>query len=215
MEVNLWLVYVGIISALIFIPGPSALLCLSHGLKHGSIRTIPTVLGGAIASLLLMSISIVGLGAILAASELAFLFIKIAGAMYLIYLGLRCWNEASFQISNDAKVKKEKNHPSFSLLSKGFMVGISNPKDLLFFAALFPSFINTQLPHLEQYTILATTWFLIDFIAMFIYASLGTKISPWFSKPINLKLFNRATGGFYISTGSTLAISSAFNKNSI
>jgi homoserine/homoserine lactone efflux protein len=159
-----------------------------------------------------MSVSIFGLGAILIASEQAFLLIKIAGAMYLIYLGLSCWNEASFQISNDTKVEKGGNYSSSALLSKGFMVGISNPKDLLFFAALFPSFIDTQSPHFEQYVILAATWFIIDFIAMFMYASVGTKIGPWFSKPMNIKLFNRVTGSFYISLGSTLAVSSAFNE---
>ena len=212
MEFSLWLVYISVISVLIFIPGPSAFLCLSHGLKHGRLRTIPTVLGGAFASLLLMSISITGLGAILVASEQAFFMVKIAGAAYLIYLGLSCWNENTFQVSHHVDIEKLNTWSSLSLFRKGFLVGISNPKDLLFFAALFPGFINTQDPQLEQYVVLGLTWFTIDFSAMFMYASLGTKVNNIFSKPIYLKLFNKASGGFYVTTGGTLAISNLVNE---
>jgi homoserine/homoserine lactone efflux protein len=213
MEVHLWLAYVSVIAILIFIPGPSAFLCLSHGLTHGTLKTISTVLGGAVASLLLMSISISGLGAILAASELAFFIIRIAGAVYLIYLGFSYWNEGSFRSNHNINIENDKTGSSFSLFKRGFWVGVSNPKDLLFFAALFPGFINTQSPQVEQYLILALTWFIIDFCAMFMYANLGHRASNMFSKPANIQFFNRASGGFYLTTGSTLALSSVFNKS--
>ena len=75
MELSTWLLYVSVISLLIFSPGPSTLLCVSDGLKFGKKKSIPTVLGGAIAALVLMTLSASGLGAILVASETLFLII--------------------------------------------------------------------------------------------------------------------------------------------
>ncbi len=213
MEYSTWLIYLGVISTLIFLPGPSALLCMSHGLKFGKSKAMATVLGGAGASLVLMSISIAGLGAVLAASETAFLIVKLLGASYLIYLGVSAWRD-SFAQSNTQKNKlgaKEanlKNSSFLTLFRKGFIVGISNPKDILFFAALLPSFINNDLSPLAQYTTLAGTWFIVDVSAMFMYASMGCKVSPWFNKAKNLKRFERTTGSFFIFTGGALVASS-------
>ena len=95
MELATWLVYLSVISLLIFSPGPSALLCVSDGLKFGNKKTIPTIIGGAIAALVLMSISAAGLGAILVASKTLFFTIKMLGALYLIYLGYNTWKESS------------------------------------------------------------------------------------------------------------------------
>lgn len=220
MEFSTWLLYISVIGILIFSPGPSALLCISHGLKFGNRRTIPTILGGAIAALLLMSISAIGLGAILAASETLFFILKIAGACYLVYLGWMSWKEGSIQIeSNVIDVQNmDKNngqHYSFTgLFRKGFMVGISNPKDLLFFIALFPSFMNAALPQMEQYMVLASTWFVFDCTSMFMYAGIGSQISPWLSKARTMRLVNRSIGSLFIVLGSALAISTGIiHKN--
>ncbi|MBR9800081.1 MAG: LysE family transporter, partial [Gammaproteobacteria bacterium] len=91
MELTVWLAYVSVITALITFPGPFALLCMDHGLRHGRRRSFATVVGGAAASLVLMALSSLGLGAALAASETGFLVLKIVGALYLIYLGIQAW----------------------------------------------------------------------------------------------------------------------------
>lgn len=208
MEYSTWLIYLGVISAIIFLPGPSALLCMSHGLKHGQAKSMSTVLGGAVAALILMTISIIGLGAILSASETLFLSIKLIGAAYLIYLGISAWRDSYKQIS--PKQSKNTNLTElsyFDLFRKGFLVGISNPKDLLFFAALLPSFIDSEASQITQYMALAGTWFVIDVSAMYMYASLGCKISPWFEKKRNIKFFERTTGSIFIFTGGALIAS--------
>ncbi len=89
MELTVWLAYVSVIIALITFPGPVALLCMDHGLRNGRRRSFATVVGGAAASLVLMALSSLGLGAALAASETGFLVLKIIGALYLIYLGIQ------------------------------------------------------------------------------------------------------------------------------
>jgi homoserine/homoserine lactone efflux protein len=227
MELSTWLVYVSVISVLIFSPGPSALLCISDGVKFGNKKTLPTVLGGAIAALLLMTLSAVGLGAILAASETFFFVIKILGAGYLLYLGWSAWREKAVDnhdettsiFHTEPEVEVDKNnklvtYSAYLLFRKGFMVGISNPKDLLFFIALFPSFMNADLPQIEQYAVLACTWFFIDCTSMFMYAGLGAKISPLLTKPSTMTFVNRTVGSVFIVLGSALAISAGMSRKS-
>ncbi|MFC0268098.1 LysE family translocator [Kushneria aurantia] len=91
MDLTVWITYLGVITALIMFPGPVALLCMSHGLRHGRRRALATVVGGALASLALMALSSLGLGAILATSETAFVMLKAVGAAYLVYLGVQAW----------------------------------------------------------------------------------------------------------------------------
>jgi len=203
-----------VISLLIFSPGPSALLCISDGLKYGNKKTIPTILGGAIAALLLMSISAIGLAAILVASQLLFVTIKIVGACYLIYLGFCAWKENPIAITDpiDNKRATAQQYSWFRLFKKGFMVGISNPKDLLFFIALFPSFMSADLPQTEQYIVLACTWFVIDCSSMFMYAGLGNKIAPLLKKTSTLQLVNRIVASVFILLGSALLISTGLDS---
>lgn len=215
MEFNTWLVYISVIGLLIASPGPSSLLCVSDGLKFGTKKTIPTILGGASSALVLMSISAIGLGAVLAASEMLFFFIKILGAFYLIFLGWQSWCEGGLKIESNTSSSYEHkaiHYSWYNLYRKGFMVGISNPKDLLFFIALFPSFMRADLPQLEQYIVLACTWFFVECMCMFIYAGLGSKISPLLSTTRNLTVVNRTVGGVFVFLGGVLAVSTSMNK---
>ena len=214
MDLSTWLLYISVISILLLSPGPSGLLCLSDGLKFGHKKAIPTVLGGATSALVLMTISAIGLGAVLAASTTLFLVIKLLGAAYLIYLGLMAWKEGGIKIeANTSNTKTLINYSAFKRYQKGFMVGISNPKDLLFFIALFPSFMNTELPAFNQYMILASTWFVLECISMFMYVCLGSKISPFLSKPTNVKFVNRSVASIFIFLGGALALSTVISKD--
>ena len=213
MELSAWLVYVSVISLLLFSPGPSALLCISDGVKFGYKKAIPTILGGALSALLLMSISAVGLGAILAASETLFLIIKMLGAVYLIYLGWHAWREGAFNMpSTSNNSYTPLLYSPYKLFKKSFMVGISNPKDLLFFIALFPSFMNSETAQLPQYIILASTWFFLEYLFMSIYTGLGAKMSSFFANPRPMRWINRTLGSVFISLGSMLAVSAILSK---
>ncbi|MBY6186624.1 LysE family translocator [Marinobacter hydrocarbonoclasticus] len=203
MTLEIWLAYVGVISMLILFPGPFALLCVSHGAAHGQVRSLWTILGGTFASLALMTASSLGLGAILASSTRAFLLLKVVGAAYLIYLGISAWRQSS-----DAAIETQATHidsaQPLTLMRTGFLVGISNPKDLLFFAALFPTFIQVDQPFVPQILTLALSWIVIDSTVMFLYCLLGTRITPWFAHPRNRQRFNRTTGSLFTGAGVTL-----------
>ena len=214
MELATWLLYLSVIGLLIFSPGPSALLCISDGLKYGNKKTIPTILGGAIASLILMFISAVGLGAILATSATLFFIIKLIGAFYLMYLGYLAWKDDSSKSTMQIDSNKNYNNSIYLRFRKGFVVGISNPKDLLFFIALFPSFIDTTSAQSSQYIILALTWFVLDFTSMFMYAGIGSKVAPLLSSVKAMTIINRTVGSIFIAFGTALAISTGFSKKS-
>lgn len=206
MTLHLWLVYTGVISALIAIPGPSALISMTHGLRYGALRSLATVLGGACAALVLMSASALGLGAVLAASTTAFMLLKVVGAAYLIWLGVAAWRTKDSPVAQTVETATELPG-ALTLFRRGFMVGISNPKDLLFFAALFPNFIDASAPHVSQFALLAVTWMTLDCSIMFAYACMGNRVSSLFAHPKRLRLLNRATGSLFICAGSALAVS--------
>jgi len=208
MELNTWLAFMGVIILLIASPGPSAILCVSHGVRFGRQKSVATVLGGAIAALMLMALSAIGLGAILAASNIAFTLVKVLGAGYLIYLGISTFFDKSSPVQTENNSSNDVTTSVFSLFKKGFVIGISNPKDLLFFAALFPNFINLATPQTIQFVTLGLSWFVIDCLIMFIYASLGSKITPLFTKQSITTLFNRCVGSFFMAIGGSILASS-------
>lgn len=205
MELTTWLTYVGVITALIAFPGPVALLCASHGLRHGHQRALATVLGGALAALIMMTASALGLGAILAASETAFLILKYVGGLYLIYLGIQSWRAPVDKLQREANDAMPIGTQSYSQLFRtGFAVGISNPKDMLFFASLFPGFIAVDQPQGSQFAILAMTWLVIDTTLMSVYSRVGSKVGRWVQQPHHVRWLNRVVGSLFITAGGVL-----------
>jgi threonine/homoserine/homoserine lactone efflux protein len=208
MSIHLWLIYLSVVVAIIVTPGPSALLCMTHGAHHGSRRTLATVFGGIAASLTLMTLSALGLGAILAASDIAFQVIKFAGAVYLILLGIAAWrasppSQGESMFAGAASEATSK--PLHKLFASGLMVGIGNPKDLLFFSALFPQFLDPSVPVLSQLGLLALTWIMVDGLVMFGYAAFGKKFVQRLGRLGAGKLFNRVAGGAFVVAGGALA----------
>ena len=206
MTLQLWLAYTGVIAALIAIPGPSGLISRTHGLRYGRKQALATVTGGVLAAMMLMTASALGLGAILAASTTAFTVLKVVGAAYLIWLGIAAWRDNSEPAAVNA-VELEEAPGALRLFRKGFMVGISNPKDLLFFAALFPNFVDASQPHAAQFATLAITWAVLDLSIMFSYACAGRRLSGVFSNARRLRILNRSTGSLFVFAGGALAIS--------
>ncbi|WP_338501812.1 LysE family transporter [Erwinia aphidicola] len=206
MTLQLWLAYTGVIAALIAIPGPSALISMTHGLRYGRRQALATVSGGVLAAMMLMTASALGLGAILAASTTAFTVLKVVGAAYLIWLGIAASRDNSEPTAVSTS-EMEEAPGAFRLFRKGFTVGISNPKDLLFFAALFPNFIDASQPHALQFATLAITWAVLDCSIMFSYACAGRLLSGVFASRRRLRILNRSTGSLFVFAGGALALS--------
>jgi len=204
VELSTWFAYLGVVAALIALPGPSSLLITLHGYQYGPKRSNHTIIGNMSGSFILMGLSALGLGLLLTTSETIFTLTKYLGALYLIYLGINSWRKPTV-IDGDEIADKATIEKNSSLFKQGFFTGISNPKDLLFFTALFPAFLNDQQPLFMQLVILMTTWLVVDYMIKVVYVLMGKKINTKFSNPNFINIFNRLTGGIFIGFGLLLA----------
>lgn len=205
MSISVWLLYLSVITVLIITPGPIAVLCMSHGAQYGKRKSLATVTGGMFAALTLMLASGLGLGAIIMASETAFLALKLCGAAYLIYLGIQTWR-SPLVIEAQSTEQTANSKSAWHLLRSGYLVGIGNPKDLLFFGALFPQFIVAEQALFGQLLLLAVTWLIVDFSLMFSYAVLGNRLINALHRLGLTRAFNRITGGAFMAAGGALII---------
>ncbi len=204
MEITIWLTYLGVIIALIAIPGPSSLLITLHGYKYGLKKTNSTIVGNVLGSFILMAISSTGLSALLSTSETLFLITKYLGAAYLIFLGIKTWRNSAMD-NNINPVSAPRVESTFTIFKQGFFTGVSNPKDLLFFAALFPAFLSPQQPLLVQLSILMLTWLVVDYLMKVLYVMVGKRLKDKFSNPNFLRNFNRFTGSLFFGFGILIA----------
>lgn len=196
MHPDTWLLYLFAIVLIGISPGPIAMLSMSHGIHFGKIRSIATGLGSVSAALILMMASAAGLGAVISASDYGFTLLKWCGAAYLVFLGIKLLLTKSHAAPIEVSQLKGKGTPK-QLYKQAFLVGISNPKDLLFFAALFPQFIDISAPQVPQLTLLALTWAVVDFGFVMIYASMANVLAPTLRASNKLHWFDRTSGGVF------------------
>jgi homoserine/homoserine lactone efflux protein len=206
MTFETWLLY--LIPALIAAgsPGPAVILIMTRSIEYGWKHTIMIPLGNITALLIMSIISVSGLGLVLQTSETAFLAIKIFGAAYLIYMGIRQFInkkskivlETMNMLGNESKVK---------LFWEAFGVAISNPKAIIFLGALFPQFINVENPIVPQFSILILTIMTLSVLFLLLYSLLASTVRVWLSKNSRIKYFNRASGTVFCLLGIILGIS--------
>jgi homoserine/homoserine lactone efflux protein len=207
MSWQTWIAYATVVFVVILTPGPAAALCMTHASVNGSSRTFFTIAGLLLSSLALIGLSAAGLGAALAASGTLFTIIKLAGAAYLVYLGIQIWRSPPARARQDSTlVANGSPRRAGQLLRTGFLVGISNPKDLLFFGALFPQFMTPEADAWRQLMVLTVTWLAIAGSIMFCYAMAGFRLAAALERLGPRNLFNRITGGALIAAGAFLAL---------
>ncbi len=204
MTLTVWL---GFLLAAILIavtPGPGAVISMSTGLRHGYWAALTAILGLQSAILLHLLIVALGLGALLAASETAFLLVKISGAIYLLWLGVQKWR-APVVVPVDAEAPMAQRK---GLFLQGVLVNLTNPKAIIFIGALVPQFVNPAEPQIRQYLLIATTLCLTDMMVMSGYALAAVHLGRWLHDPVAIRLQNRLFGGLFVSAGALLAVSS-------
>lgn len=207
MSFEFFLIYSFTVFVASIMPGPSMLLALTHGMKYGAKRTVASALGNLSITLIQAAISIAGLGAILLASEDLFNIIKWAGAAYLIYIGIRIWCSPEMIISEKTSGDLSRKVPLHKMFLQSVFVTAGNPKAIVFFTAVFPQFIDTNVAYIPQFTMLMGTGGIIAFCCFMIYAIGGQKIVTIFSKATIGRYINKLTGGVFIGAGIGLATS--------
>lgn len=208
-----WGVFCGIVFFLCAIPGPNMLHVLASVARVGMARGLATMLGCLSAVVLVLVASAAGLGAALAASPHLFGVLRVCGAVYLFWLGIQAWQEggrvppaAPVAAPNTpaAQAESPQHGSAWGRWRKGFWVGLSNPKLLLFAAAFFPQFIAPHAPQLPQFVVLITTFALLEMLWYGVYAVGGYTLAQQLQRPAIRRVFNRITGCVFMGFGAVL-----------
>lgn len=208
MSLHTWWLFVATVFVVSAIPGPNMLLVMTHGAQHGLRRSSATMAGCLSALVLMLSVSAAGLGVFLEAWPAMFNVLRMMGAAYLIYLGIKAWrapaDEAVAHEADELAVKPARS--GFALFRNGFLVASSNPKAILFAAALLPQFIDAGRSTLPQFGILVGTFAVIEVSWYLVYAGFGTRIGSKLRSRNVAKAFNRLTGGVFVGFGAMMAL---------
>jgi threonine/homoserine/homoserine lactone efflux protein len=207
MTLETWLLFSGAALVVILIPGPLSLLMIGNSLNYGLLRSYPAFLGGVFASICLLSASALGLGALLLASEQLFSALKIVGGLYLFYLAWQSWKQ-SRRPAVAAEVPEAASKPAFgSLFWRAFVLGSSNPKDILFFAAFLPQFLKADEPFFGQLITMIITWTVLDLSCKLFYGLSAQGAARYLRTGKGQTWFNRISAGLFGTAGTVALIS--------
>jgi threonine/homoserine/homoserine lactone efflux protein len=199
MPLELWLAYVATSTVLLAIPGPTILLVLSYSIAHGRKSTLPVVAGVALGDSVAITLSLIGLGTLLAASAFWFTIIKWMGGLYLIYLGLRLLRGATKPMLLQA-TQAQQTSPR-KLFTSAFIVTALNPKSIVFFIALLPQFISATHPAVPQLWILGVSFVVLATIGATSYALFAASIRRFLASPRAQTAYSYIGGGLLCGAG--------------
>ena len=199
MEFGNWLLYAVAALGLSLTPGPNGLLALTHGALFGVRKTMATIFGGITGFLLVIAMSMFGIGALLAASTSLLIVLKWIGGAYLVFLGIQVWRSPALAVS---RTKVSARAPQ--LYRAGLFSALSNPKGILFFVAFLPQFIDPARSLVVQFLIMAATFLLIELCYEIMVAALADRITPWLARVG--KNFNRTFGAVFMAIGVLLPL---------
>ena len=202
MELSGWVTYVVTTFILSLSPGPGVFSSISSGMHHGLRKGVWNGVGMQVANMIHVIVVALGLGALLVASETLFSIVKWVGVAYLVYLGVASWRAPAKPFGED---KVDTSVTVREIFMRGFWVNATNPKGIIFFAAILPQFIDVARPQLPQYAIFAGTTFAIDVIVMAGYTALAARVLKVMREPRHIRLVNRGIGSLFIAAGVALA----------
>ncbi|MEM9710001.1 MAG: LysE family translocator [Pseudomonadota bacterium] len=199
MDPSLWFAFLAASTALLLVPGPTVLLVLAYALGEGRRVAVPTALGVATGDLLAMTLSVLGLGALVLASATLFTALKWIGALYLIWLGIGMIRGAGNQkITLDGAPRGLTRGRAFS---DAATVTALNPKGIVFFIAFVPQFIDPARPFGPQAAILITTFVALAAVNALAYALAAARLRATIRRPGVLTWLSRAGGSVLIAMG--------------
>jgi threonine/homoserine/homoserine lactone efflux protein len=203
MEFHDWLVYLAASIGLSLSPGPNGLLALTHGALHGRRKALFTISGGVLGFVILIALSMFGIGALLQASVAWLTVLKWVGGAYLVWLGIQVWRSAPMRMQ---AAPAGHGRPGWSLFKDGLLSAVTNPKALLFFAAFLPQFIDAQRNLLVQFAVMAATFGTVEFVYELMVAHAAQRIGGLLAR-IGRR-FNQVCGGVFMAIGVALPLRS-------
>ncbi|MBW4029178.1 MAG: LysE family translocator [Acidobacteria bacterium] len=191
------------------VPGPSVLFTLARGVAWGRAVAVLTVLGNSLGTLLLSLVVALGLGPLLSHSRLFSVVLQVAGGCYLLYLGvdaLRHRHEHALAMTQ----REAQRPPRRLIIRQGFVVGVLNPKSLVFFAAVFPHFVNRSRGHITlQLVILGAIFSVMAFFSDGTWGLVAGTARQWLSGSAKRLVTLRSIGGSVMCLLGLLILTSA------
>ncbi len=203
MDISTWIAFFAAAWAISLSPGAGAVAAMSAGLNHGFRRGYTMTFGlvtGIWTQVLVVGI---GLGALIAASSLAFTVVKWAGVAYLVWLGIKQWRApAAPLVAADGEAAAVSRR---DLYLRGWIVNALNPKGTVFLLAVVPQFLDLARPLPAQYAVIALTLAFTDLVVMAGYTALASRVLRALKAPSHIKAMNRSFGALFVLAGTLLA----------
>lgn len=208
MDLQVWLAFLVASCVIAVSPGSGAVLSMSHGLSYGVRRTTATIVGLQLGLAVILLVAGLGVGAVLTASATAFTVIKVVGACYLLWLGWRQWRApvaavAAAEGGAEASVR-EPDLTAPQRVLRGFLTNVTNPKGIVFMAAVLPQFIQPTRPLWLQLLVLLATTVMVDVTVMHGYAWLAARLQGVLRSVRARRAQNRVFGGVLMAMGAFL-----------
>ena len=204
MSLQVWLAFIVAAILISLSPGAGAISCMASGMRYGYRRSLPNIAGMQLGVALQLVVVGIGLGALLAASTLAFNLVKVFGVAYLCYLGWQQFRAEARPVQL-ADVETAADTPR-ALFTQGFLVNASNPKATIFLLAVLPQFIDAQAPQLPQYLVAMATLTVVDIIVMSGYALFAARVLRLLREPGQIRWMNRGFGSMFVLAAGFLAL---------
>jgi threonine/homoserine/homoserine lactone efflux protein len=201
MDLNTWLIYVAAITGLSLSPGPNGLLALTHGAVYGWRKATYTVCGGVFGFVVVIALSMFGIGALLQASLAWLTLMKWVGGAYLVWLGIQVWRSSPVGVRPGVT---DGERSRASMFRQGALSALTNPKVLLFFAAFLPHFIDPARSLVLQFVVMAGTFAVFEFATELLIVGMAQRINTWLSR--TGKRFNQVCGGLFVTIGVVLPL---------
>ncbi len=204
MNTDILLIYSLVSFFYIISPGPAIFLAITNGLTANMKTVMISSLGNILGLFVLSAISILGLGALLLSSAVLFMAVKIIGAAYLIYLGIKQLLRSTSAALSVSGGEPAKVRSLWAYFTESFLLAVTNPKPILFFVALFPQFLAIDQPIAAQFFILTSIFMVLSFLSLITYGYISKSTRRLFSSESVMSWFHRITGGLFIVMGCAL-----------
>ncbi len=198
MSLTLWFAFVAASAVLLIIPGPTILAVISYSVAHGKRARLPLVAAVALGDSTALVLSLLGLGALLAASALWFTVIKWVGGLYLIYLGIKLLRAgvAPTELAVPAAPGSR-----LALFANTWLVTALNPKGMVFFVAFLPQFISAAEPVRPQLWVLGVTFVVMATLNATLYAVFAGAARHLLASARAQRRFNLGGGSLLTAAG--------------
>lgn len=197
MTFETWAAFAAASAILLVIPGPTILLVVSYALGQGWRTALPMAAGVALGDFTAMTLSMLGIGALLAASATVFTLLKVIGALYLIWLGIKL-----FRAGGTLRAEPRTDAASAAkMTAHAWLVTALNPKSITFFVAFLPQFLDRSGDFWGQMAIFEATFLILAFTNAFGYGLIASRARGLVRNPRVIRGLNRAGGSLLIGAG--------------